>query len=52
MVFIGFIGFGKFILVNLVLCFYDVIEGVIKFDGIDIKEYFYNDLNNKIGYIL
>lgn len=27
------------------------IEGSIKLDGIDIKEYSHNDLNNKIGYI-
>ncbi|HEO6693093.1 TPA: ABC transporter ATP-binding protein [Streptococcus agalactiae] len=49
--FIGSTGSGKSTLVNLVPRFYDATEGAIKLDGIDIKEYSHNDLNNKIGYI-
>ncbi|MBW1570853.1 ATP-binding cassette domain-containing protein, partial [Streptococcus sp. SPC0] len=49
--FIGSTGSGKSTLVNLVPRFYDATEGSIKLDGIDIKEYSHNDLNNKIGYI-
>ena len=49
--FIGSTGSGKSTLVNLVLRFYDVTEGEILVDGINVKEYQQEVLNNKIGYI-
>ena len=49
--FIGSTGSGKSTLVNLVLRFYDATEGKILVDGIDVKEYKQEILNNKIGYI-
>ena len=49
--FIGSTGSGKSTLVNLILRFYDVTEGKILVDGIDVKEYKQEALNNKIGYI-
>ena len=49
--FIGSTGSGKSTLVNLVLRFYDVTEGEILVDGINVKEYKQEVLNNKIGYI-
>jgi len=49
--FIGSTGSGKSTLVNLVLRFYDVTEGEILVDGINVKDYHQEVLNNKIGYI-
>ena len=49
--FIGSTGSGKSTLVNLVLRFYDVTEGEILVDGINVKNYRQEVLNNKIGYI-
>lgn len=49
--FIGSTGSGKSTLVNLVLRFYDATEGEILVDGINVKEYKIEALNNKIGYI-
>lgn len=37
-VIIGSIGVGKFILINMILCFYDVESGVVKINGIDVCE--------------
>ncbi len=49
--FIGSTGSGKSTLVNLIPRFYDVSEGSILVDGIDVKKYKQETLNNKIGYV-
>ena len=49
--FIGSTGSGKSTLVNLIPRFYDATEGCVFVDGIDVKEYKLEVLNNKIGYV-
>ena len=49
--FIGSTGSGKSTLINLVPRFYDVTEGEVLVDGINVKEYKEEFLNNKIGYV-
>lgn len=49
--FIGSTGSGKSTIVNLIPRFYDVTEGSIQIDGIDIREVTQNDLRDKIGYV-
>ena len=49
--FIGSTGGGKSTLVNLVPRFYDVTEGRILVDGVNVKDYKLETLHNKIGYI-
>lgn len=49
--FIGSTGSGKSTLINLIPRFYDVTEGEILIDGINIKDYKQTCLHNKIGYI-
>ena len=49
--FIGSTGSGKSTLINLVPRLYDVTEGEILVDGVNVKEYQLSALNNKIGYI-
>ena len=49
--FIGSTGSGKSTLVNLIARFYDVTEGKILIDGVNIKDYSHDDLNDKVGYI-
>lgn len=49
--FIGSTGSGKSTLINLVPRFYDATEGEILVDGINVKEYNYESLYNKIGYV-
>ena len=49
--FIGSTGSGKSTLINLVPRFYDVTEGEVLVDGINVKEYTLEELHNKIGYI-
>lgn len=49
--FIGSTGSGKSTLINLVPRFYDVTDGEILIDGVNIKEYDENFLHNKIGYV-
>ena len=49
--FIGSTGSGKSTLINLVPRFYDVTDGEILIDGINIKDYKLETLHNKIGYI-
>lgn len=49
--FIGSTGSGKSTLVNLVPRFYDVTEGAIEIDGVNIKDYKLDALFDKIGYV-
>lgn len=49
--FIGSTGSGKSTLINLIPRFYDVTEGSILVDGVDVREYQESALNNKIGYV-
>ena len=49
--FIGSTGSGKSTLINLVPRLYDVTDGEVLVDGINVKEYNLELLNNKIGYI-
>ncbi len=49
--FIGSTGSGKSTLINLVPRFYDVTDGEILVDGINVKEYRGEVLHNKIGYV-
>ncbi len=48
---IGSTGSGKTTLVNLIPRFYDVSEGQILIDGIDIRELSLYELRSKIGYV-
>jgi ATP-binding cassette, subfamily B, multidrug efflux pump len=48
---IGSTGSGKSTLVNLIMRFYDVSEGQILVDGIDIRKVTQHDLREKIGYV-
>jgi ATP-binding cassette subfamily B multidrug efflux pump len=48
---IGSTGCGKSTLINLIPRFYDVTEGAICMDGIDIREVSQADLRDRIGYI-
>ena len=49
--FIGSTGSGKSTLINLVPRLYDVTEGEVLVDGVNVKQYDLKKLNNKIGYI-
>jgi ATP-binding cassette subfamily B multidrug efflux pump len=49
--FIGSTGSGKSTLINLIPRFYDVTEGSIKIDEIDVKDYDLKALRKKIGFI-
>lgn len=49
--FIGSTGSGKSTLVNLIPRFYDVTEGRILIDGVDVRDYELKALRNKVGYI-
>jgi ATP-binding cassette subfamily B protein len=49
--FIGTTGSGKSTIVNLIPRFYDVTDGAILADGIDIREVSQHDLRDKIGYV-
>jgi ATP-binding cassette, subfamily B, multidrug efflux pump len=49
--FIGSTGSGKSTLINLVPRFYDASEGEVLVDGINVREYKEEALNNKLGYI-
>lgn len=49
--FIGSTGSGKSTLVNLIPRFFDVTEGKITFDGIDIRELQQKELRENIGYV-
>ena len=48
--FIGSTGSGKSTLINLIPRLYDVTEGVVLIDGVNVKDYNSHLLNKKIGY--
>jgi len=48
---IGSTGSGKSTTVNLITRFYDVTEGEILIDGVNIQKYKLKDLYNRIGYV-
>ena len=49
--FIGSTGSGKSTIINLVPRFYDATDGEVLIDGVNVKEYKEEALNNKIGYV-
>ncbi len=49
--FIGSTGSGKSTLINLIPRFYDVSEGKITIDGIDVRDLPQQELRDKIGYV-
>ena len=49
--FIGSTGSGKSTLINLIPRFYDVTEGEILVNGVNIKDVSQHDLRDKIGYV-
>lgn len=48
---IGSTGSGKSTLINLIPRFYDVTEGEVLFDGIDVRKMDIHDLRQRIGYV-
>ncbi|MCD7928635.1 MAG: ABC transporter ATP-binding protein/permease [Clostridiales bacterium] len=48
---IGATGSGKSTVINLIPRFYDVTEGQVLVDGVDVREYTQAALRNKIGYV-
>ncbi len=49
--FIGSTGSGKSTIVSLIMRSYDVTEGAIRIDGVDVREYTLKALHGKIGYV-
>lgn len=49
--FIGSTGSGKSTLINLIPRFYDVSEGQVLVDGVDVREYTQSQLRSKLGYV-
>ena len=49
--FIGATGSGKSSLVNLIPRLYDVSEGSVRVDGVDVRDYDREALRNKLGYV-
>lgn len=49
--FIGSTGSGKSTIINLIPRFYDVTEGQVLIDGIDVRDYNLKELRNRLGYI-
>ncbi len=49
--FIGSTGSGKSTLINLVPRFYDVTSGSVLVDGVNVKDYTFESLYNKLGYV-
>ncbi len=49
--FIGSTGSGKSTLIDLIPRFYDVTEGQVLIDGVDVRDYKLDHLHNKLGYI-
>lgn len=50
--FVGATGAGKTTITNLINRFYDISEGKIEYDGIDIKEIKKDDLRHSLGIVL
>jgi len=48
---VGGTGSGKSALINLIPRFYDVTEGEVLVDGVNVKDYRQADLRDKIGYV-
>lgn len=48
---IGSTGSGKSTLINLIPRFFDVTEGQVLVDGVNVKDYKLKDLRNKLGYV-
>lgn len=48
---IGATGCGKSTVINLIPRFYDVTEGEVFVDGVNVKDYKQKELRNKIGYV-
>jgi ATP-binding cassette subfamily B multidrug efflux pump len=48
---IGSTGSGKSTLVNMIMRFYDVCEGKVLLDGVDVRNVTQHDLRDKIGYV-
>lgn len=49
--FIGSTGSGKSTLINLIPRLYDATDGEVYVDGVNVKDYYLEVLNNKIGYV-
>lgn len=49
---VGHTGAGKTTLASLLLRFYDVQKGTIRVDGVDIREYSFDDLRKRFGIVL
>lgn len=49
--FIGSTGSGKSTIINLIPRFYDVTQGSVKIDGIDVRDITQHELRQKIGYV-
>lgn len=49
---VGATGAGKSTIINLLMRFYDVREGAIRLDGVDIREYGVRDLRSRFGLVL
>ncbi|MGW8957112.1 ABC transporter ATP-binding protein [Paenibacillus sp. NPDC055715] len=49
--FIGATGSGKTSVINLIPRFYDVTEGEVLVDGVNVRNYMQQALHNKIGYV-
>lgn len=48
---IGATGSGKTTLISLIPRFYDATEGTVLVDGVDVKEYSFEGLYNRLGYV-
>lgn len=48
---IGSTGCGKSTLINLIPRFYDITDGELLVDGVDVRKYTQQDLREKIGYV-
>lgn len=48
---IGSTGSGKSTLINLIPRFYDVTEGEIRIDGVDVRDYTQHNLRESIGFV-
>lgn len=49
--FIGSTGSGKSTIINLIPRFYDVTEGQVLLNGVDVRDYTQKQLRNRLGYI-